>query len=394
MNPRQLEVECWIGEEIPPRGAEPDWNGARDWSADLIAPGLHSEAGLVLHRPHIHSTNIKTRALCPRRFLFADRLGLRRKGFARPLAMGQLFHQIMRELCLGADEEAVRATVQQSIQEELAELSAQAGTLPGGQTLREVETAAESDLQKAWAMAMAFWKTNPLDLAEWELVAVEQEVLLRVRYPAIRVPISIQLDLLLRHRPSGAGWIVDYKTTSLSPSRRARMLAFDVQPRLYRFGAAQAYPDLTIAGAIFSIVRKPTIKFCSKDADFAAYIQRVSEWYDTQRTKDPNDPPFTAAHVRFTEPVLPDELLGQLRATSEAICRAPMLRDFPRTSNTEQICDGKYGACPFAELCTSSPSTWCILIPDLYRQVDRDAPPSPQPSAATFSRKPLPTGTE
>lgn len=388
MNPRQLEVEveCQIGEEIC-RDPEPDWNGARGWSADLIAPGLHSEAGLTLHRPHIHSTNIKTFALCPRRFLFAHRLGLVRKGFARPLAMGQLFHHIMRELCLGASEGEVRDTARQLIQDELASLPA---SVPGGQTLREIESAAESDLQKALAMALAFWKTNPLDSSEWEVVAVEQEVLLRAHHPAIRVPISIQLDLLLRHRASGAGWIVDYKTTSLSPSRRGRMMAFDVQTRLYRFGAVYAYPDLTITGAILSIVRKPTIKFCAKDVDFDAYIQRVSEWYDTQRTKDPNDPPYTAPHVRFSEPVLPDELLGQLRATSGAICRAPMLRDFPRTANTEQICDGKYGACPFAELCTSSPSAWCILIPDLYRQVDRDGGLRPHPAPKTFLENPLP----
>lgn len=346
-------------------------------SADVIAPGLASEAGLKVLSPRIHSTGMKTLALCRRKFLFADRLGLRRKGFSRPLSMGDLYHRIMKSLYLGNHPSRVSESAAEWIAEVIDGLAAEAdprGGLPGGQSLHEIQAGAESDLLKAQAMAAAIWDAHPLDSETWEVIAVEQPITIKIRLPTgVAASISLQIDLLLRHRVSGEGWIVDHKTTAASPTQRARMLSFDCQPRVYRLGAVQAYPDMPIVGAIYSIVKKPTIKFCGKDADFVAYVERVKAWYVTQREKSPHDPPFVASHIRFTEPVMPAELLTQLRETSRACRCAPTLANFPRTPNTEQVCQPKYGMCEYAELCTSSPDTWSVLIPAAFNQVDRDA---------------------
>ncbi len=345
-------------------------------SSENIAPCLEKEAVLKLFSPRIHSTNMKTLALCRRRFLFAHRLGLVPKGFSRPLSMGDLYHRIMESLYLGNHLSRVSESAAEWIAETVVGLAAVAdarGGLPGGQSLRELQDQANSDLLKAQAMAVAIWEAHPLDSETWEVVAVEQPITIKLRLPLyVAAPISMQIDLLLRHRKSGEGWIVDHKTTSASPVQRARMLSFDCQPRIYRFGAAQAYPDMPIVGAIYSIIKKPTIKYCGKDKSFSDYIERVKQWYVDKREKTPHDPPFVASHLRFTEPVLPTELLTQLRETSRASRCAPTLTNFPKTPNTEQVCESEYGLCPFAELCTSDPGTWSVLIPSGFNQVDRD----------------------
>lgn len=379
INNEPLDIECSVdAPEAPDLPLMQRFDGSRNGnSAEVVAPGLEEEAGLKLFSPRIHSTNMKTLALCRRRFLFAHRLGLVRKGFSRPLSMGSLYHRIMQSLYLGNHPSRVSESATEWIAKIIDTLAAECdsrGGLPGGSTLREVQDQAQSDLLKAQAMAFAIWDAHPLDSETWEVIAVEQPITIKIKIPlGVVPPLSMQIDLLLRHRASGEGWIVDHKTTSSSPAMRARMLSFDCQPRVYRFGATQAYPSMNIVGAIYSIIKKPSIKYCGKDASFEAYVDRVKQWYEDQRAKDPNNPPFVAAHIRFTEPVMPAELLGQLRETSRASRCAPTLVNFPKTPNTEQVCESRYGLCPYAELCTSNPGTWSVLIPSSFDQVDRDA---------------------
>lgn len=378
MSPQPRKVDCSFSLVAEPTAPpEKSFLPHPTNDADKIAPGLYSEAGLEVYTPHIHSTNIKTRALCRRRFLFAHRLGLVRKGFHSPLQMGSLYHRIMRHLYLGgSEEEALRDAVGWIAEEvsALAELAEKdRGMSLGAQSIREIQDDAQSDLDKAMAMAIVSWRDHPLDWDAWEVISVEEPLHLILTSPVFQATVSIMIDLLLRDRASGEGWIVDHKTTSQSPTKRAAMLQFDCQPRLYRLGATAAYPDIPIVGAIFSIIRKPTIKYCGKDATFEDYIERVRTWYVTQREKNPSDPPYVAPHIRFVEPVMTEELHAQLHEARAASQCSVDLINFPRTANTEQICDGKYGVCPFAPLCTSSSDAWSTLIPDLYVQVNRDA---------------------
>ena len=378
MNPQPRKVDCSFSLVAEPNTPpEEGFLPHPTNDADKIAPGLYSEAGLEVYTPHIHSTNIKTRALCRRRFLFAHRLGLVRKGFHSPLQMGALYHKIMRHLYLGGDTEAAVDASQYWIDDEIVALAkaygTDRGTSLGAQSIREIQDDAQSDLDKAQAMAIVSWRDHPLDRKAWEVIAVEEPLhLVSTSFP-LPTTVSIMIDLLLRDRASGEGWIVDHKTTSMSPIKRAAMLQFDCQPRLYRLGATAAYPDIPIVGAIFSIIRKPTIKYCGKDKTFEDYIDRMGDWYTVQRQKNPSDPPYVAPHIRFVEPVMTEELLDQLHDAHESSQCSVDLINFPRTANTEQICDGKYGLCPFASLCTSSSDAWSTLIPDLYVQVNRDA---------------------
>ena len=347
-----------------------------DLDFDQVDPSYPKNLALPVLKPCIHSTNMDHLDECPRLFLYADRLGLRGRVSAVPLELGQLYHLIIAQLSMGhapsRADEAANQYISKAI-DDLEELADPAGQLPNGKLLTVQIQEYDEAFQKARAMAYALWKRFPLDTDKWEVVAVERLVELNLKVPRIAAPIRTRVDLLLKNRETGEGWIVDHKTTSLSPTARAASMRFGNQTRLYRLGAIHAFPDIPIVGIRHNIIQKPKIKYCPNTKDkegFHAYIERVGKWYDTEAEKRPNDPPFLLSEVRFHEPPMTQEFFLKLRAGARACRCKPSLDIFHRN---DRACIGSYGrVCHFLPLCSSNSGIWEELIPNLFTQVDRD----------------------
>lgn len=162
-----------------------------------------------------------------------------------------------------------------------------------------------------------------------------------------------QPDLLLYHKGQNSVWILDLKTTAMSPKTRAMGISVDFQTEHYMFSVqalietgdlqrAFGLPsDCKLGGMMHLIIRKPSIEFGLKDRDFTIdtspfksgprkgqprmekkyegeprlenYIQRCADWYHgtgDYLDKEPewaNDPPvgisFTNASLVLDEQI-------------------------------------------------------------------------------------------
>lgn len=334
-----------------------------------------------IRRPLIRSSPLQCLDHCPRKFLYEYRLGILPRRYESALAMGTIVHKMLQSLFLGqTPEEALSVSERLFAKEQskLIEDTGPDGFLPSGDALESVLKKMEEDYHKARATGLVFWQFAPFDKGTYEVLRAPDgtpmvEVSLKTQYPGLTRPIVTPCDLALLEKGTHFVWIVDYKTTSFDPKKRAVPIAIGPQLKLYRLGLqthldswheSQGAPKRKVVGFMAAIIRKPGIKFCKKDANFAAYIERLIQWYKAADAKDPENPPLILDPIRFSGPLMPRELWGRLKQYCKACHAAPNIDHFYRAGDS--ACLQYNRICPYMKLCSSNTSMWPGLIKQYY----------------------------
>lgn len=369
--PRSVFVDDIVG--FPGPKAQTTWGES--------VPQTTKDFFTEVRQPPVRSTPLAVLDECPRKFLYAFKLGISPRTTERPLTVGTFTHMVLRSLFLGNSEEAALASVEAALTAQNNSLIAAADTagfLPGGLDLKYALENMQEDYHKARAMAIVFWRFRPFDTTKWSVLQAPDgtplvETILEVSLKGIGVPLRCPCDLALFNEETGEVWIVDFKTTSFDPKIRCIPTRISPQLALYRF-VLQAHLNqwdkdtgnlpLKVVGSIHAVIKKPTIKYCPDTKDkggFSCYIERLVQWYKDAETKDPTNPPMVLDNNRFHTPVMTRELWNRLVQYSDAASAAP---DFDRFYRAGEGACLKYNRpCPYMVLCNSDPS----MIPDLVR---------------------------
>lgn len=318
--------------------------------------------------PPLRSSGITTWEKCHRKHFFQDVVGLK-SGFPSPaLEIGTVFHRCLQDLYLGS-------TMGQAVESALARLSG-----------AEQETAATynsglgfnlqqrlDDLSQATAvgtaMADIFWKYHPADKAKYQVLSFPG-IGLMVE-PLIHFEVArnlwskVQLDLAIE--VDNEVWIVDHKSSSISPLLRLQALTLGIQPALYWAGLTAAFKakgiTKPIVGVVHNVMQKPTIKYCPGTKDkggIPGFIDRCREWYSDKHKDSESDPPLVQRWHRFD----PNPLARhwkRISAYADGVFpvlyeTADLLFEFP--------CSGDYAChefntpCNYLGFCGSDPALW------------------------------------
>ena len=332
-----------------------------------------------VRKPLIRSSPLACLEHCPRKFLYEYKLGIKTRRYESALTMGTIVHKILEALFTGQKPTEALTVCERLLAKEKERLIEDSGTdgfLTTGEALDPILKKLDEDYQKARATGLVFWQFVPFDSTEWEVLRDPDntpmiEVILECEYPGLSRPFRCPCDLVLLHKPTGEVWIIDYKTTSFDPKVRAVPTQIGVQMKLYRlvlqthldswFEAGLA-PKRTVVGSMHAIIKKPGIKFCKKDADFNAYIDRLVQWYKDKDETDPDNPPLILDPNKFKGPLMTRELWGRLKQYCMAANAVPNVDHFYRAG--ESACMQYNKICPFMKMCKSDPVMW----PDLVEQ--------------------------
>ncbi len=327
----------------------------------------------------IRSSGMKDFEHCPRKYLYRYKLGIAPRTYQPALHVGQVFHLVLQSLFMGKSQEESLDAAKQYFHRFCNEILAtadEAGFTPGGKSVEGVVKAAEDDYHKARAMAFSFMSFKPFNWEKWDLLYTPDdtpcvELLLEAKVQGIPVPIIAPCDLALVKKGTKEVWIVDHKSTSADTLARAKSVKISPQIALYRLVLQchidtwaeehEKYKDMRVRGSIHNIVKKPTIKYCKKDANFPAYVDRVIAWYKEKHEEDPNHSPIFQSQTYFSEGTLTKELYMRIRQQSRAANAAPDLDRFYRAG--DYACHEFNSVCPYADLCSSDPAMW----PDIVR---------------------------
>jgi hypothetical protein len=316
---------------------------------------------------------------CPRKFLYRYKLGIKPRNYQPALHIGTVLHLVLQSMFMGKSQEESLDAAKQYFHRFCNKILASAdevGFTPGGKSVEGVIKSANDDYHKARAMAISFMSFKPFDWSKWELLHTPDgvpcvELLLEAKVSGIPVPIISPMDLALLRKGTKDVFIVDHKSTSADTLARAKSIKISSQIALYRLVLQchldawaeedEKYQGLRVVGSIHNIVKRPTIKYCKKDASFEAYIDRVIEWYKEKHEEDPEHSPILQPETRFTEPTLTKELFMRLRQQARAARAAPSLDRFYRAG--DYACHKFNSVCSYADLCDSNPVMW----PDIVR---------------------------
>jgi len=336
-----------------------------------------------IRKPLIRSTPLQTLDHCPRKFLYEYKLGITPRRYESALTMGTIVHKVLQSLFMGQTAEEALEVCQRLLQTEQQKLIGQAGPdgfLPTGEALESTLKKLEEDYHKARATGLAFWSFVPFPKDKYEVLRTPDgepmvETLLECEYPGLSRPIRTPCDVALMEKGTTNVWIVDYKTTSFDPRKRAIPTKISAQLAIYRLCLQthldlwheedpEKYPKYTVIGSMHAVIKKPGIKFCKKDATFAAYIDRLIEWYKDAEAKDPENPPLILDPNRFNKPLMTSELWGRLKQFCKAAHASPNIDHFYRVG--ESACLQYNRVCPFMSLCNSDPAMWPDVIEQRY----------------------------
>jgi hypothetical protein len=326
---------------------------------DVQWGGRHNDlgrrVGLEVYRPEVRSSCAKVFHECPRKFMYEYRWGLKRKGdYFSALQIGIDTHEVLSELYAGVVVDKYPEWVARKVREQWDRLDTvvdeKTGLLPNGRSVVDVRETIRKDAVLAMALAKQLVTAYPPDrmLQKYDLLKIEEPYVLRIE--GIPAPIAVELDMLLRHKETKELWVVDHKTTSLSPLMRAQTLPFEFQARLYQWVLKLARPNEKIGGYIHNIIQKPGIRV-GKNETYDSYIEkRVPEWYAERFELHSDDPPIIQSLVPAPRHFCPEELLLQVLELAKACSSMTSWFRFPRR---EANCMGKFGnqPCPYLPLC-------------------------------------------
>ena len=270
----------------------PEFRSSPQGARELLA--LH---GIVEKRPPVRSSDFRMLG-SPFHYYLTRKLGLvPALRYSTALSHGSWFHSAL-ELLLNpmSTETGAYGMYQSRVEKRFEELRGVCTTLAiGDQRMREIISVEDRDAQTAWAWALCV-KDLPIEgslaggrslqefLADDQFVNVCQECTIRTEIQvdnrSAPVECVAQFDMLLFHKQQRSLWIVDYKTTSLSPRIRAASCPIEPQTQHYMHivqsllatGQLQKMMDLpddtTVGGMLHAVIRKPTISFGQLDRDF------------------------------------------------------------------------------------------------------------------------------
>ena len=343
-----------------------------------------------IRKPYVRSSPLAALDHCPREFLYEYRLGIIPRRYESALTMGTIVHKILQALFMGQSTDQALSVCERLLakeQQRLIEDAGPDGFLPTGEALEPTLKKLEEDYHKARATGLVFWQFVPFSKDEYEVLRTPDgtpmvEVTLETRLPDMGItrPILTPVDLALIEKATGGVWIVDYKTTSFDPRKRAIPTKISAQLALYRLGL-QSHLDAwheggladkqTVVGSMHAIIKKPGIKCCGKDekeakargvSPFTAFVERLVQWYKDADAKDPSNPPLILDPNRFSGDLMTQELFRRLKQYCQACQCSPNIDHYYRAG--ESACLQYNRICPYMKLCNSDPSMW----PDLVRQ--------------------------
>ena len=336
-----------------------------------------------VRKPLIRSSPLQCLDHCPRRFLYEYKLGIRARRYESALTMGTIVHKVLQALFLGETPQDALEVCQRLLAKEQQKLIDQTGAdgfLPTGEALEPALKKIEEDYHKARATGLAFWTCVPFEQDKYEVLRTPGgdpvvELLLETEYPGLSRPFRTPCDLALVEVGTHNVWIVDYKTTSFDPKKRAIPTKISAQLAIYRLSLQshldawheqdpKNFPQYTVVGSLHAVIKKPGIKFCKKDANFEAYIDRLVQWYKDADAKDPDNPPLVLDPNRFSKKLMTEELWGRLKQYCKACQAAPNVDHFYRVG--ESACLQYNRVCAFMPLCNSDPAMWPDLIEQRY----------------------------
>ena len=271
----------------------PEFRSTPTGSRDLLA-----QHGLVERRPPVRSSDFRSLG-SPFHYYLTRKLGLvPALRYSVALSQGTWFHLALEILLTpGLTGDETHARYQARLEARMDEIREVCKALAiGDQRTREILATEEQDATCAWAWALttkdlpiegslANGRTTHQFLSDPNFVPICRECLLKteITLPDKRmepVPCVMQPDMLLYHHTQNSLWIVDYKTTGISPRIRAASCPIEPQTQHYmsilhnmlQRGTLQTQYDLpsdvTVGGMLHVIIRKPTISFGQADRDY------------------------------------------------------------------------------------------------------------------------------
>lgn len=353
--------------------------------------------------PYISQSKMMSAFSCPRRFMFAHRMGIRpaRDDSSAAMQAGSVAHAYLESLFLQLPTDAdiwetACAPVDEDIQADLNALSQRIGD--EGDLDGSLEAAATA-LDKAWsvgkAMAHHFYE-NVFPLPEYySAVDAETHIACGVPHPVSEgshVMVEGTLDGILQDLRNGNVWIVDHKTSGDRPSAATIGRAWAYQSRLYRLLAKYGTSEGEPLGFVWNFIQRPSIYLCGKDRKAAeeegitpldAYLQRVHEWYD-EKAASQGEPTVNSSAVRFPRDLYSRGFAADLDFV-DFLANVPIDTDhdtcFPKRGHA---CKGRYGRpCPYYEFCTASIPSWPVILDSPHWTTDFQFPDHDHPNTHT-----------
>lgn len=352
------------------------------------------EAGFRARRPLIRASDWGLVRKCPFFYFLRRRLGIvSLTEWSRALSSGSWFHARLQEDPLTVPESpGVHERMNERIRENVIAMrknllkhgviAETASRIEAGETRSALEAMVwyESSLSVRLPRLEGTWRSYFSEDRGWSVLASEISISVPNPVRSSGPRLLIRPDKLLLQRKTGEVWILDMKTTSVSPTERLSTCTWEQQTIHYCWVIRYALErsrvlrmmlklgeEVRLGGMIHVAVRKPTITFGMMDRpsvttektitsgprkgttrkektyvgdpDLSLYLERCREWYSatgryTHESREREaDPPvnvsWTPAEVALS-PRSVFEYLERLRILSRyAMCvPAPCL--FPR----------------------------------------------------------------
>jgi hypothetical protein len=411
----------------------PEFRSTPVGSRDLLA-----QHGLVERRPPVRSSDFRSLG-SPFHYYLTRKLGLvPALRYSVALSQGTWFHAALELLMNPSNTvESAHIQYQAKLEARIDEMRSVCKELSiGDQRTREIVAVEEQDATCGWAWSLVS-KDLPIEgslangrsmhefLGGPDFVPLCNECLLRTDLTLDDkrmdpVTCVMQPDLLLFHKPQRSVWIVDYKTTGISPRIRGASCPIEPQTQHYmsiahdllQRGQLQKQFDLpddtTVGGMLHAIVRKPTISFGQSDRDYILdttpfksgprkgeprnekvytgeprlenYIERCRQWYMGEKDyvhlkADRVAEPLVDLSFTSGTALLDKQWVGQYRARLAALNKWRIAEIEPHEYPWPTEVHGTGTLDTYAPFVLRPVSEWPdIVMQEGFVIVDRDAP--------------------
>ena len=319
----------------------------------------------------LHQSDLSMLSRCERAFMYRYKWGLRPKleSGSGAAGLGQIFHKVVE---YGEDRiEESRAWVKKQ-QQVLWEAVERGEDIDGGIA---ISVKAMTDAyNKALAVARIYWEQYPTP-DYLETLATEEYIEGTVTIgEGVTVRVAGTVDRLMRDKRDGRLWVRDWKTSSRDVEYIMTGYQWSIQCKMYRilahlwarqnqeiYGIENTEP----VGFIVDGVQMPTIKFCKKDRDFDAYIERCKAWY-----KDNLKTAFVSRAVIYQEPLLNESICKLLAKGSVAQNDTYIRTDKYSNDITASYCTNYERQCTYYDLCNCNERLWPEIIDRKFKVVE------------------------